>query len=180
MRKVIKKWFWVWEFGDEEKWLNQMANDGYELVDVGFGRYTFDACEKGEYSYKLELLDHYPTSQKSQDYISFIEETGANYIGHVSRWAYFKKKSDDGDFDLFSDYESRVKHMNRMLSLLTIIFVANFLVACGNMTTYIASKAHISMFCVGLGVIMCLFIGIGMFKVLGKKMQLKSESELYE
>ena len=180
MRKVIKKWFWVWQFDDEEKWLNQMAKDGYELVDVGFGRYTFDDCEKGEYSYKLELMDHFPTSEKSQDYISFIEETGAVYVGNVSRWGYFKKKTEEGTFDLFSDYDSRIKHINKMLTLLIILFCANFTIACGNMSTYIVSKAHISIFSVGLGVALCLSIGIGMFRVFSKKKKLKVESKLYE
>jgi hypothetical protein len=34
-RKKIWKWFWVWDFEKEERWLNQMAMEGWVLVDVG-------------------------------------------------------------------------------------------------------------------------------------------------
>jgi hypothetical protein len=27
-RKTITKWFWVWQYEDEEKWLNEMAAGG--------------------------------------------------------------------------------------------------------------------------------------------------------
>ena len=48
-RKTVRKWFWVWEFDKEERWLNQMALSGWALAEVGFCRYVFDACEPGAY-----------------------------------------------------------------------------------------------------------------------------------
>ena len=44
MRKTIRKWFWVWDFDKEERWLNEMAAQGLALVDVGFARYAFEEC----------------------------------------------------------------------------------------------------------------------------------------
>ena len=38
MRKVIKKFFWAWEYEKEEKWLNEMAAKGLALVDYTFCR----------------------------------------------------------------------------------------------------------------------------------------------
>ena len=33
--KVIRKWFWVWNFETEERWLNTMAQSGWVLTKVG-------------------------------------------------------------------------------------------------------------------------------------------------
>ena len=34
MRKIVKKWFWVWEFDKEEQWLNEMAAKGVAVIMV--------------------------------------------------------------------------------------------------------------------------------------------------
>ena len=67
MRQTIRKWFWVWEFEKEEKWLNDMAVKGLSLVSVGFCRYEFEDSMPGEYRVRLLLLDkmpHHPESKK--------------------------------------------------------------------------------------------------------------------
>ena len=38
-RKIIKKWFWVWEFEKEEQWLNTMAQSGLVLDKLGVCKY---------------------------------------------------------------------------------------------------------------------------------------------
>jgi hypothetical protein len=49
-----------------------------------------------------------------EDYISFMEETGAEYIGRCFQWQYFRKRSEFGRFDLFSDLDSRISHCGRI------------------------------------------------------------------
>ena len=41
MNKVIYKFFWLWNYDQEENWLNDMASKGYALISVGFCRYKF-------------------------------------------------------------------------------------------------------------------------------------------
>ena len=96
MKKTVRKLFWAWQFEDEEKWLNQMAQDGWALCDVGFCRYTFEQCEMGEYTFKLELLANHTGHSESVKYIGFITDTGAEYIGNVLRWVYFRQKTASG------------------------------------------------------------------------------------
>lgn len=48
--KKIHKLFWVWQFDNEENWLNEMAAKGLALVGVGFCRYEFEECTPGEYN----------------------------------------------------------------------------------------------------------------------------------
>ena len=74
-RKTIRKWFWVWDFDKEEAWLNEMAMNGWALESVSFCSYHFIRCQPGEYSVRLEMHPY------DEAYLSFMQETGAEYIG---------------------------------------------------------------------------------------------------
>ena len=125
MRKSIKKWFWAWDFDKEEKWLNEMSSKGLALVGISFCNYVFEDCIPGEFTYRIELLNNWPANYESQQYIRFIEETGAEHIGSIMRWVYFRKKAEMGTFDLYSDFDSRIKYLNRLLSLVGLIACVN-------------------------------------------------------
>ena len=125
MRKVIKKVFMAWEFEKEEKWLNEMAAKGLALVDYSLFRYSFEECEPGEYTFKIQLLEHRPSHPESEQYIHFMEETGAEQIASYINWVYFRKKTSEGPFELFSDLESKIKHLILIKNLLVPIGVLN-------------------------------------------------------
>ena len=119
-RKTIKKWFWVWEFEKEEIWLNAMAQSGGLLDGLGFCKYHFVACEPGTYNIRLEMREY------DEEYLEFMAQTGAEYVGRMVKWIYFRKKVEDGPFDLFSDLDSRIRHLDRIGKMLNGITLANF------------------------------------------------------
>ena len=125
-RKKIWKWFWVWDFEKEERWLNQMAMDGWVLAEVGFANYTFERCEPGEYIIRLQM--HKP----DEEYLSFLEEIGAEYIGRMVQWIYFRRKAEEGPFELFSDAPSKIEHLNWIARTLLPLGVANLLIGIVN------------------------------------------------
>ena len=47
-KKTVFKLFFVWDFEKEERWLNEMAQEGWVLDNTGFSFYTFVRCEPGE------------------------------------------------------------------------------------------------------------------------------------
>ena len=108
--KTVNKWFWVWDFEKEERWLNEMAMDGWALIAVGFAKYTFEECEPNSYTVRLEMRS------PDDGYIRFMEETGAEYVGRVFQWIYFRKRKELGSFDLFSDLDSRIGHVFRQVA----------------------------------------------------------------
>ena len=69
--KTIRKWFWVWEYEKEERWLNEMALEGWALQSVGWCRYTFERTEPGEYTIRLEMR------APDESYLDFMRESGA-------------------------------------------------------------------------------------------------------
>ena len=171
MKKVIRKWWWVWDFEKEEKWLNQMAAEGWALCGVGFCRYEFEKCEPGEYTVRLEFLEHLPGSAEGADYIRFLEETGAEHVGSYMRWAYFRKKAVDGVFDIYSDTTSRVAHLRRMQYMIAPIAAANLCIGLANL-------GHSKVAFINLGCAALLVYAAWRLEKMKKRIQ--KESSLFE
>ena len=128
-RKTVHKWFWVWDFEKEERWLNQMAAQGWALESVGLGTYRFVECEPGEYTIRLEMRPH------DSGYMDFLSEMGVECIGRLFAWLYLRKTAADGPFDLFSDIDSRTAHLRRIERSLLLIGLANLLIGLVNWQT---------------------------------------------
>ena len=140
MMKTVHKWFWAWDFEKEEKWLNEMSAIGLHLVGVGFAKYFFEEGAPGEYTVRLQMLEQWPSSAQSAQYIKFIEETGAEHVGTFARWAYFRKKTAESeDFELFSDIDSRIRHISRLLLMFCLLAIAQLTILFSNTMQYIES-----------------------------------------
>ena len=75
-KKTVFKLFFVWDFEKEERWLNEMAQEGWVLDNTGFSFYTFVRCEPGEYIIRLEM-------NPSSDYRAFVKELGAESVSYT-------------------------------------------------------------------------------------------------
>ena len=140
MRQTIRKTFFIWNFREEEQWINEMSEQGLHLVDAGRFRYEFEEGEPGAYRYRLELLEHLPTHPESRKYIEFMEETGAEFVDHVERWVYFRKKTSEGEFDLYSDLNSRIAGVQRILTLIRILAVVEGVCLAAEWMAYLFSS----------------------------------------
>ncbi|MBI9101602.1 MAG: DUF2812 domain-containing protein [Spirochaetales bacterium] len=129
--KVVKAYF---DYVREERWLNVMSDKGYHLKNYRFMLYTFEKNEDIQYFYRIELLDHMPGHEKSQAYFSFLEETGVEVLTTYFRWVYLRKPLSHGAFDLFSDYESKIKHHRKILTLQVSIGLANLAIGFSNIS----------------------------------------------
>lgn len=164
-RKTIHKRFWVWDFEKEERWLNEMALDGWALENAGFCRYTFVRCEPGEYIIRIQM-------NKDADYRSFVEGLGAEYVGGCVNWDYFRRKAELGSFDLFSDIDSRIKHLDRIGKMLWLLCLANLLIGVINLM----NGRTISI----LNLLCAAVLSYGLGRIHGKKEALETERLLHE
>ena len=178
---IIKyKWFWAWNFDKEEKWLNEMSEKGLQLTDVKVIRYKFDEGKPDEYTYRIEMLDEVPSNEKSRDYIRFLEETGVEMIGCYIRWVYLRKKKSEGDFDLFSDLDSRINHLSKILYLITIFIPIQFISVANlwhNYNSY--NEVHVLVFALLSSILEALLI-IGAFRIYSQQKKMKEERCLHE
>ena len=179
MRKTIKKLFWAWEFEKEEAWLNEMAAKGLCLISVGYCRYDFEDCVPGEYAVRMELLEQRPTNPEAAKYIEFIESTGAEQVGSFQKWVYFRKKTADGPFELFSDNASRMKHLTRIMRLLQFVGGLNVWISLQNLL--MAILMHSTFNWIGL---LNLAVGgfalFGYFRLRKQRNRLRDEQRLFE
>ena len=170
-RKTVRRWIWAWRFDVEERWLNEEAARGWVLDGVGYCTYEFKSCEPGEYAVRLEPLQNAVDTNVSQEYIAFVEETGAEYVGRVMKWVYFRKKVADGGFELFSDIDSRIRHLKRILELVAFVAGGNLLAGL-NMLQY-------SGWCV-INLMFAAVLGYGTYCLHLKKKRLEGERVLHE
>ena len=179
MRKVIKKFFWVWDFDKEENWLNEMAAKGLALVSVGFCKYEFEDCLPGEYKVCLQLLEKSPRNPEMQKYLEFVESTGAEHVGSFTRWVYFRRKASEGDFNLFSDNASKAKYLTSMLGFIALVVALNLLVGLENLAiaVFVGFPGNYLGF---LNLAIGLFGTPGTIKLWKKRNRFRKESQLFE
>ena len=179
MRQTIHKLFWVWDFDKEEKWLNEMAAKGLSLVSVGFCKYEFEDSLPGEYKICLQLLDKMPRHPESKKYIDFLETTGAEHVGSFTRWVYFRKKATEGDFELFSDNDSRLKYLSSVISFVSLITVGNWIAGINNV--FIATSFPSPINYVGILNLLIGLIGTwGVIRLIRKRKKMKQDGQLFE
>ena len=164
------RWFWVWDFEKEERWLNEMAANGWTLVEVGYCRYTFEKTDDNEYTVRLEMHPF------DEDYISFMEQTGAEYIGRVLQWIYFRKKSELGRFDIFSDLNSRISHLSKIHKMILMLGLTNLIIGIANLLSSRSINSAVAVF--NLLVATLLMYGVGRMR--GKIEYLENERQLRE
>ena len=180
MRQVIRKWFWAWEFDKEEQWLCDMAAQGKALISARYATYEFEDSAPGEYAVRLEMLENAPTSPEGREYIAFVESTGAEYVGRVMKWVYFRKKAADGPFELHGDNATRIKHLTGIIRLLKPLMVLN--VGCGvyNLCIGIGLNSAVNVVCAGASAAVAVLLWKGLTKLNEKKKQLEKEAQLFE
>lgn len=179
MRKTIRKLFWGWDFDKEEKWLNEMSAKGLCLVSVGFCQYDFEPCLPGEYTIRMEFLEKLPGNPESEQYIKFIEDTGAQQVGSYGKWVYFRKNTADGDFELFSDNSSRINHLKRILLFVGLICGLNLYFAAYNFYLFAVCGNEISLLG-ALNLLLAVLSAYGFRRLNKKRKRLQAERQIYE
>lgn len=180
MKHKIHKAFWAWNYEKEEKWLNEMSAKGLQLVSTSLFTYIFEEGPTREYHYRLELLNHVPSHPESIAYIRFLEETGVEYIGSIMRWVYFRKKVADGEFDLYSDLSSKIKHYKLISNLLLTVTPINVFAMIGNFSSFAASRNSANLISGILSLSVSLLLGLGFLKLVRKTKHLKKQQLIQE
>lgn len=180
MRKVIRKVFMVWDFDKEEAWLNEMAAKGLSLVSVGWCRYEFEDSAPGEYKIRLDFLKDYFKSAENEKYIAFLEETGAEQVGAWGGWVYFRKKAAEGDFQLFSDNDSRISYLTRIIRFIGALCGINVFAAVYNLSLFLMLH-HNEANLIGLtNLLIAAVCAPGLLRIVRKRKKLRTEQQVFE
>ncbi|WP_346816712.1 DUF2812 domain-containing protein [Clostridium septicum] len=127
----MKKFKCFTNFIKEEKWLNEMANEGYRLKNVSFG-YTFEKSKPENSIIKIDYRK-FKTKDDFIDYCTLFEDSGWEHIVGTmySGIQYFKKVNTSSSYeDIFSDNLSKAavyKRLSLMWFNLAISYIVVFL-----------------------------------------------------
>lgn len=95
-----------------EIFLNKMSSEGYAMKKFILGIYWFEKTKPNEYTYRVDLVRD-KSEKELHEYISLIEESGAEFVQKWGIWAFFRKKS---EFELYTDVDSQISLYKRIRS----------------------------------------------------------------
>lgn len=170
MKHVVRKIYWDYE--NEEKWLNEMSAKGMHMDAYSWCKYTFAEGEPGKYIYRLELLENLAGSAESQAYLRFLEESGVEHVASYMRWVYLRKNAADGEFEVYTDIESKIKYFKRVNAFWVTLAMAEIAIGCSNVAiATVNSHAVAASNLVGTNFVMgmlCIVLGL-IFLLLSRK-----------
>lgn len=165
MKEYKKVWniFFISQAEEEERWLNEMARNGWNFVRVQcLCRYVFKRGKPGEFIYKLDLPENMPHGLGKEEYYNFLTECGIRIVCDRKDWMYLQKRAADGPFNNENDTFAKLKMTNkaysyaiRTLSMLLRIFCVIMAVAI--LCRYLSSNVNVQTFFEGI----TLGVGIG-------------------
>lgn len=175
MKHTVRRMFFVWDYDKQIAWLNEMAEKGLNLTKVSFNKYVFEQGTPKEYSYRMEWLKQWPTHPQSVSYIRFLQEAGVEYVASFKKWAYFRKKTSEGAFDLFSDLDSRISHLGRIITLVICLLPPLLFGLILNLWQWAKHGQMGNAVAAGMLAVMLFVFAAGLLKISREQRRLKNE-----
>lgn len=138
---------------EEEAFLNDMVSKGYAMTRFFLGAYWFEKCTPGEYTYKVDLIRDKDKQQKNEFY-NLVSEIGGELVQTWGIWAFFRKK---GEFDLYTDNESKIEQYTRIKKTFLYVGLIEILIVLIELSIYFNHRVKYSM----IATIILSLIGIG-------------------
>lgn len=121
-----------------------------------------------------------PSHPESKEYIEFREQTGIGHTGSLMKWVYLRKRTAEGEFEIYSDIDSRIKHYGRIRSVLLMRMVVQLPLLVQNLSDPFFPKNPVPMVMQAIYILLDIFIGIGVVNLSCKMNRLKEERRLRE
>ena len=122
----MKKFRFYINFDKEEKWLEQMAEQGWQLKKQNIF-YSFESAPPEKEKIKIDFRG-FSKNSNYLDYLSLFEDSGWQHIAGSKNSGnqYFKRIDRNSDEDIFSDAVSRAgryKRLSHFMLTIAIIFI---------------------------------------------------------
>jgi hypothetical protein len=121
------KWFTIFEYEKEEKYLREMHKDGWKFLKVsGLGTYHFEKCTPEDVVYQLDYNKE--GIKHKEEYLQMFSDCGWEHLQEFAGYSYFRKPASEmnGEEGIFCDEESKLRMMERVLRVrmtpLVVIF----------------------------------------------------------
>lgn len=117
------RWFWAWDAGKEEGWLERMAGEGWHLASGGI-RFKFVKGAPAVVRYRLDWRTGAMGGLK--DYFDLCRDAGWERVCSFGSWHYFRT-ADATAPELYTDRDSLVERYWRLLALIVVVTIPNLM-----------------------------------------------------
>lgn len=180
-RKTVYKLLFIWDWDEEERWLNEMSAQGWHFVQYSFPfRYTFEQGEPDAYQYQLQALEHRLSSRESQNYIAFLRDMDIELVASYLFWAYLRKPNDGKPFEIFSDVESKLRHMRRFASIPLVCLMMLCINLMWGAPVLMEHGGIVGMVLVALEIVLALLMIYGLTRMTVKYRELEKQRDMHE
>ncbi|MEA0552394.1 DUF2812 domain-containing protein [Lysinibacillus irui] len=169
MKKRVYRFFIDYE--KEERWVNDMADRGWNLKKTMVGYFVFEKGTPGQYFYRNEFVN-----RKSKDYFEFLNMMNIECVSKFGGWAYYRKLQSEGPFEIFTDATSKINYIKSMNRIFILLLLFNVLAGMYNLS--IGSVINSSVGC--LNVIVSIMVLISVSKNEKRKKGLKQDLHIFE
>ena len=109
-----------------ERYLNEMAHEGWQCCEIVRDELRFVRGEQDEYTYRVQYFYESRDGEK-KDYLRTLGETGAALVGEYGEVLILRKKTADGTpFDLYSDLDSLIAQQKKAVRYLRAGLIMSF------------------------------------------------------
>ncbi|MCC3359609.1 DUF2812 domain-containing protein [Bacillus sp. REN16] len=177
--KTVKFRFFA-DYEKEEKWVNEMAAQGWHLEKFFLGRFTFAEGEPGAFIYRNEFISL--SGAEKDDYFEFLRDSGITIINEFGGWVYMKKATADGPFELYTDTKSKITYYKRLINLFFLLFLVNAWMGYANISIFWdkTEKVFISPYIGILNILAALLMAYPMIKIFQRKKALEKDQQFFE
>lgn len=165
------KFRWYYDKDREEEFLNNMVSKGYAMTRFFLGVYWFEKCKPGEYTYRVDIIRDKSTEEKNEFY-DLIREAGGELVETWGVWAFFRKK---GDFELYSDNESKIEQYRRIKNVFVTFAIIEGLILAYEINIYYKHNSAAILFFIILLIIIISAFSYQVYKCKDKIKSLKDE-----
>lgn len=137
-KQLVKKfkWWWVWQDGMHERWLQEQARQGLHLhaSDPLGIRMTFERGAPADMAYRWD----FPGVKADPVYTQLFVDGGWERVVDVGGWRCWRKPVVDGKIpEIFTDVPSKVRKYQRSLVLLLVGGLPFFLVVVASASRHV-------------------------------------------
>ncbi|EON72653.1 DUF2812 domain-containing protein [Lysinibacillus sphaericus] len=174
--KLIKFRFYI-DHEHEEKWVNTMAETGWHLKKFWPFVYLFEKGNPSEYIYRNEMV-----IKRKKDYYEFLKTMGVECVHSFGVWAYFRKRREDGPFEIFSGKLDKIKDLSRLNTLFMFAALVNVLVLLINIVLpLLRHEVHQEvLWASSLNMLMLALLYIGIHRNNKRKKKLQMHAHIFE
>ncbi len=163
-----------------EKWVNDMASQGWHLKKFTWIRFTFERGEPGSYIYRQDELERFGAPNEGE-YLEFLKSSGIEQVDRSGNFVFFRKAAKDGPFELYSDKKNKISKLSQKISVLLLLILLNLVIAVIGLSGIFSAQAidWIKLLMNITNILVVVVFSIPLLKLMRVRHKLKKDLDLY-